>query len=69
MSWIAKWLDAVRDGRSTMSQRSRTVIDARGGVEMAKSEARKRGVHLVELTNDKGRKLIAASNIEFKALC
>jgi hypothetical protein len=68
-SWIAKWLDAVQDGRSTMSQRSLNSIEANGGVEMAAREARKRGVHLVELTDDRGRKLVAASNHEFKTLC
>lgn len=67
--WMEKWLEAVRDGRSTMSQRTMTSIEAHGGVVEAKRQAKKRGVHLVELTDDQGRKLVAASRHEFKTLC
>ena len=67
--WIAAWLDAVADGSATMSQRMKSAIDAHGGVELAQASAIERGVHLVELTDDKNRKLIAASRHPFKTLC
>ena len=53
--WIATWLDAVRDGRATMSQRARSSVDMHGGLEQVTIAARSRGVHLLELTDDKGR--------------
>ena len=68
-AWIATWLDAVRDGRATMSQRTRSSVDTHGGLEEVTIAARSRGVHLVELTDDKGRKLIAASRHPFNTLC
>lgn len=67
--WVDRWLDAVRDGTATMSQRSRTSIDAHGGLNVAIAAAKARGVHLVQLTDDKGRLLIAASLEPFETLC
>lgn len=68
-AWLIGWLDAVRSGKVTMSQRSRKSVDARGGLAAATRAAKARGVHLVELTDDKGNKLIAASRHPFKAIC
>lgn len=68
-AWLASWLDAVQDGRATMSQRARSSIDAHGGLKAAVEMARAKGVHLVELTDDKGRLLIAASRHLFTTLC
>ena len=67
--WIETWLDAVQDGRATMSQRARSSVNTHGGIEEATAMARSRGVHLVELTDDKGCKLIAASRHPFRTLC
>jgi hypothetical protein len=67
--WMATWLDAVQDGSATMSQRARSSIDRHGGLEVAVKAARSRGVHLVELTDDKGKVLVAASLHPFTALC
>jgi hypothetical protein len=67
--WIASWLDAVQDGRATMSQRALSSVNSHGGLGEATKAARLRGIHLVELTDDNGRKLIAASRHPFKALC
>ena len=67
--WIASWLDAVRDGQATMSQRTRSSVDTHGGLDEITKAAMSRGIHLVELTDDKGRTLIAASRHPFKALC
>lgn len=67
--WLAKWLDAVQDGSATMSQRALTAIDKHGGVEAAKDAAKARGVHLVQLTDDKGTLLVAASRHPFISLC
>ncbi|UAK25673.1 hypothetical protein [Sphingomonas nostoxanthinifaciens] len=67
--WVDRWLDAVRDGTATMSQRSRTSIDTHGGLDVAIAAAKARGVHLVQLTDDKGRLLVAASLEPFETLC
>lgn len=69
LQWLASWLHAVRDGRSSMSQRTRKSIDAHGGMAVAAVEARKRNLHLLELTDDKNRTLIAASGSPFKIIC
>ena len=68
-AWIAKWLDAVQDGSATMSQRRRSSIDSNGGLEGVVAAARKRGVHLAEITDDKGNLLVAASRHPFRSLC
>ena len=67
--WRATWIDAVRDGRATMSQRARSAIDAHGGLAEVVALARASGVHLVELVDDRGRTLVAASRHPFTSLC
>ena len=67
--WLAKWLDAVQQGSATMSQRARTAIDRHGGLPAAIAAAEARDVHLVELTDDKGKLLVAASRHPFRSLC
>jgi hypothetical protein len=67
--WIADWIDAVGTGRATMSQRAVSSIEAHGGLEAAIQTARARGVHLVQLTDDKGKRLVAASKEPFTTLC
>jgi len=66
---LAKWLDAVQEGSITMSQRARSAIDKHGGLPAAIAAAEARDVHLVELTDDKGKLLVAASRHPFSALC
>ena len=68
-TWVAEWLDAVEAGRLSMSQRTRSSIDAHGGLEAAVAAARARGVHLVQLIDDNGKLLIAASREPFTVLC
>lgn len=68
--WIEEWLDGVVSGRSTMSQRAVSTIEKRGGSLAAIQRAAvKRGVHLLLLTDDRGKQLIAASMEKFKVLC
>lgn len=67
--WIADWIDAVQSGEATMSQRARSSIDAHGGLDAVIEAARARGVHLVQLTDDKGKLLVAASREPFTTLC
>lgn len=67
--WLARWIGAVRDGRASMSQRARSSIDAHRGLATAVAVARENGVHLVELTDDKGKRLVAASLHPFTSLC
>jgi hypothetical protein len=67
--WIEEWLDAVVSGRSTMSQRSLRSIEAHGGIDPIVAAAKARGVHLVQLTDDKDQPLVAASMHPFKTLC
>lgn len=67
--WISKWLAAVHTGSATMSQRARSTIDRHGGPEAVIAAARERGLHLVELTDDKGTLLVAASVHPFTTFC
>jgi len=67
--WMEGWIEAVASGAATMSQRKRASIEAHGGLSAAVAAARAKGVHLVELTDDKGEVLIAASREPFRTLC
>ena len=55
------WLDAVASGRADMSQRGVRWVEAQGGLDLVVAAAKHRGVHLVRLTDDEGKVLIAAS--------
>lgn len=67
--WADDWLNRVAAGELTMSQRAMTVVEAKGGVEPVIAAAKARGVHLVQLTDDTGKVLIAASVEPFTVLC
>ena len=67
--WIDAWLDGVASGHATMSQRSLASIEQHGGLEAAIQAARQRGVHLIRLTDDRGKVLVAASLSPFETLC
>jgi hypothetical protein len=67
--WLERWLNAVVDGSSTMSQRKLSAIEAKIGLAAARKAARARGVHLLRLTDDRGEDLIAASKRPFKVVC
>lgn len=67
--WADAWLDSVASGAATMSQRAMTTIDAKGGLAPVIAAARARGIHLVRLTDDAGKVLIAASREPFETLC
>ena len=64
-----EWLNNVASGEARMSQRNLKWVDANGGREKLVSAAQLRGVHLVELTDDTGKQLIAASKHPFVTLC
>lgn len=68
-AWIGAWLDTVADGYGTLSQRAVSAIDRHGGIEVAISAAKSRNVHLVEMSDDSGKRLVAASRAPFRALC
>ena len=51
-----------------MSQRKMSSVEKHGGINTLKREAKRRGVHLVRLEDDKGNDLIAASLKPFKVL-
>jgi hypothetical protein len=68
--WASEWLDAVAAGESTMSQRKLTTVEKRGGgLATIRAAAKRRGVHLLLLTDDKGNELVAASTLPFKVVC
>ena len=69
VAWIAEWLQPVKLGQSTMSQRALTSIEKHGGLQAVVKAARTNGVHLVKLTHDKGKILVAASLEPFETLC
>ena len=69
-TWASRWLDLVASGGRTMSQRKlESLMTKGGGINSVLKVARKRGVHLVVLTDDKGDQLVAASKRPFKILC
>lgn len=67
--WLSRWIDSVARGAATMSQRAVSSVDAHGGIDQAVTLAQARGVHLVQLTDDTGKLLLAASRHPFKTLC
>ncbi len=68
--WASEWLDSVADGSNTMSQRKLTSVEKLGGgIEAVKAIAKRKGVHLLLLEDDKGNELIAASTKPFKVVC
>ena len=68
-AWVAQWLSAVADGRRSMSQRKLSSIEKHtGSIELVKAVARDLKVHLVQLVNDKGNLLVAASKHECKVI-
>jgi hypothetical protein len=68
-NWIDRWIDRVAAGEAKMSQRKRASIDAHGGLDAVIVAARAKGVHLFQLTDDKGDVLVAASLKPFETLC
>lgn len=66
---MGAWLDAVADGYAGVSQRAVSAIDRHGGIDAAILAARSRNIHLVEMIDDSGKRLIAASRRPIRALC
>lgn len=69
VAWIAEWLHLVKLGELAMSQRALISIEAHGGLEAAIKAARANGLHLVQLTDDNGKVLVAASKESFTTFC
>ena len=67
--WVNKWLDSVVDGSRTMSQRKLSSVEKYGGLCLVRGLARKKKVHLIQLEDDKGNELLAASLKPFKVIC
>jgi len=63
------WLESVASGEATMSQRNFKWVETNGGLTKLVHAAKARGVHLLQLTDDKDNELIAASTKPFVALC
>ena len=63
------WLSNVVSGAATMSQRGVRWVEEQGGLDAVVAAAKGRGVHLVQLTDDSGKTLIAASMHPFTTLC
>ncbi len=66
---LEAWLGSVASGEAAMSQRGVRWVEAQGGLDAVIAAAKARGVHLVRLTDDEGKVLIAASLHPFDALC
>ena len=52
-----------------MSQRKVSSVEKHGGVRLARELARKKKVHLLQLEDDKGNELLAASLKPFQVIC
>ena len=68
-AWLGAWLDAVAAGTSAMSQRAISSIEKHGGLATAVAAARARQVHLAELVDETGKRLVAASQHPITTLC
>jgi hypothetical protein len=67
--WVARWLEMVVAG-AAMTQRSLASIDRfGGGLAAVKKAAKQRGVHLLLVTDDRGRQIVAASRWPLKVIC
>lgn len=68
--WLEEWLETVANGSNTMSQRKLSSIQRQGGgLAIAKRIAEEKGVHLLQITDDKGNELVAASVNPFTVIC
>ena len=67
--WATEWLSSVANGSATMSQRKLTTVEKHGGLNVVKTVAQELGVHVVQLEDDKGDQLLAASVHPFKVIC
>ena len=68
-AWCDAWMSKVASEPASMTQRKVDSVKAKGGgVVMLKRSAKAHGVHLVQLTDDRGVVLIAASGKPFKVL-
>ena len=64
-----KWIEEVASGGATMSQRNLKWVEANGGQQKLVETAKRKGVHLVQFTDDKGNQLLATSTEPFTTLC
>lgn len=67
--WAEAWLSRVADGSLTMSQRKLSSLEAHGGVALARSVAKRLGVHLAIIVDDRGQELVAASAHPIRVIC
>ena len=63
------WLSSIVSREATMSQRGVRWVEQQGGLDAVVAAAKTRGVHLVQLKDDHGKTLIAASMHPFTTLC
>ena len=69
VAWCEAWMREVASNPASMTQRKFDVVVSKGGgVSVLKKRAKKHGVHLVQLTDDRGVVLVAASTKPFKVL-
>lgn len=67
--WRMKWIASVAEGANTMSSRKLSSIKKRGGgLRQVAAAAKSKKVHLLLLEDDKGEKIVAASNKPFKVI-
>lgn len=64
-----EWVGSVATGQATVSQRNIKWVEANGGTEKLVLAATRRGVHLIQLTDDKANALLVASKEPFTTLC
>jgi len=64
-----KWIESVAASHAKMTQRNLNWVEANGGITALVEIAKRRGIHLVQLRDDKGNDLLAASPEPFTTLC
>jgi len=68
-AWCDNWMDTLAANPASMTQRKLDSVRAKGGgLSVLKRSAKAHGVHLLQITDDRGVELIAASTHPFKIL-
>lgn len=68
-AWVSAWLDSVADRPGALSHRSWQKIEKHGGIGPVIAAAANRKMHLVEMIDESGQRVVAASRSPLRPLC
>lgn len=68
-AWVSAWLDSIVDRPGALSHRAWTKIEKHGGIEPVIAAATHRNIHLVEMIDESGQRVVAASRSPVRPIC